>query len=160
MSIDQCREVIAAGMATMVVHVESRITAAVGEAFYTIGPGGEELMACAGVLLRDTDATALHYRHLATQVARALRTKTMDEVLLDRARGHVVSMMDPVGGGVHCSLGGGDYDFVVTSTLASQGPPAVGRAMGAALARHLKVDTPFPQGFVSFVRFSPWILSG
>ena len=59
------------------------------------------------------------------------------KVLLDRARGHTVSTLDPVGGGVHCSLGGGPYDFVVTSTLASQGPPAVGRAMGTALAHRL-----------------------
>ena len=93
MSIDQCREVIAAGMATMVVHVESRITAAVGEAFYTIGPGGEELMACAGVLLRDTDATALHYRHLATQVARALAMAYAPQV---RAGGHVPLPVTPV----------------------------------------------------------------
>ena len=78
-------------------------------------------MACAGVQLLSTDATALHYRHLATQMARALQSKTMDEVLLDRARGHVVSSLDPVGGGVHCSLGGGAHDFIVTSTLASQG---------------------------------------
>ena len=60
-------------------------------------------------------------------------------MLLDRARGHVVSALDPVGGGVHCSLGGDELDFIVTSTLASQGPPAVGRAMGAGLAHHLGV---------------------
>ena len=63
----------------MQVHVESRVAAAVGEAFYTIGPGGEELMACVGVQLRDTDATALHYRHLATQMARALRSNSMEQ---------------------------------------------------------------------------------
>ena len=108
-------------------------------------------MACAGVLLEPTDATALHYRHLATQMARTMKSKSVEDVLLDRARGHVVSKFDPVGGGVHCSLGGGAHDFIVTSTLASQGPPAVGRAIGAGLARHLGVETPFPRNFVSFV---------
>jgi hypothetical protein len=31
--------------------------------------------------------------------------KSMDDVLLDRARGHVISKLDPVSGGVHCALG-------------------------------------------------------
>ena len=35
--------------------------------------------------------------------------KSMDDVLLDRARGHVISKLDPVSGGVHCALGNGRY---------------------------------------------------
>jgi hypothetical protein len=46
-----------------------------------------------------------------------------EEILLDRARGHVVSSLDPVTGGGHCCIGGGKYDFLVTSTLASQVRP-------------------------------------
>lgn len=42
------------------------------------------------------------------------------DIALDRARGHVVSILDPVTGGNHCAIGGGPYDFLVTSTLASQ----------------------------------------
>lgn len=71
--------------------------------------------------------------------------------MLDRARGHVVSTRDPVGGGVHCSLGGLASDFIVTSTLASQAPPAVGRAIAGGLANFLGVETPFPKDFVSYV---------
>ena len=38
-----------------VLHVESRIASAVGEGFYTIGPGGEELLAAVGLVLKPTD---------------------------------------------------------------------------------------------------------
>ncbi len=41
-------------------------------------------------------------------------------------------------GGGHCAIGGGKFDFLVTSTLSSQCPPAVGRAMGNSLAHFLK----------------------
>lgn len=125
MSREECNAVITAGLATQAAHVQSRMASVVGEGYYTIGPGGEELLACVGLQLRQTDPMALHYRHLATQFARHLQHRSLDDVLLDRARGHAVSSLDPVAGGVHCSLGGGDYDFMVTSTLASQGPPAV-----------------------------------
>ena len=79
--------------------------------------------------------------------------------MVDRARGHVTSKLDPVTGGVHCAigtakgestnaLGGGDY--VVTSTLASQCPPAVGRALGFSMADALKPDTSVkPVSFVT-----------
>jgi hypothetical protein len=124
---------IQAGFATSLLHLESRVASAVGQGFYTIGPAGEELMAGVGFALRPDDAIALHYRHLGTQIARQLKSgKPLDDILLDRARGHVVSKLDPVSGGRHCALGGGDYDFFVTSTLASQAPPAVGRALGYA----------------------------
>jgi 2-oxoisovalerate dehydrogenase E1 component len=85
-------------------------------------------------------------------MARHLRYKPLDAVLMDRARGHVVSSLDPVGGGVHCSLGGGEFDYIVTSTLASQAPPAVGRALGGGLANFLlKGKGKFASDFVSYV---------
>eukprot|EP00053_Salpingoeca_punica_P011422 m.101829 g.101829 ORF g.101829 m.101829 type:complete len:783 (-) comp15670_c0_seq2:1623-3971(-) len=144
--------VLDAGMATFLLHVESRISSALGEGFYTIGPCGEELQGIWGALLRPTDAVALHYRHLATQIVRQLLAgRTMEDILLDRARGHTVARSDPVTGGVHCALGGGEHDFLVTSTLASQAPPAVGRALGNTLAHFLKQPSHFPRDFVSFV---------
>ncbi|KNC80869.1 hypothetical protein SARC_06785 [Sphaeroforma arctica JP610] len=139
--------------------------------FYTIGPGGEELMSAVGQVLRPTDAMALHYRHLAASVARQRQHlgKSLDDILIDRARGHVVSSKDPVSHGRHCLIGGSKHDFLVTSTLASQAPPAVGRALGGVFANQLKasavcrysrfmhtilwglVDTPFPKDFISYV---------
>lgn len=62
-----------------------------------------------------------------------------------------MSSLDPVTGGRHCCLGGSEYDFVVTSTLASQAPPAVGRALGSQLAAHINVPSPFPSDSVSYV---------
>ena len=60
----------------------------------------------------------------------------MPQLLLDRARGYTASRYDPVTGGVHCSIGSTlEQDYVVTSTLASQCPAAVGRALGFALTR-------------------------
>lgn len=56
----------------------------------------------------------------ALAVSTKCHFRTPDEILLDRARGHVVSALDPVSGGGHCCIGGGKYDFLVTSTLASQ----------------------------------------
>tara|TARA_R110002050_G_scaffold270974_1_gene414068 strand:- start:262 stop:441 length:180 start_codon:yes stop_codon:yes gene_type:complete len=49
---------------------------------------------------------------------------------ISSARSYCVSKQDPVTGGRHCALGGGVNDFYVTSTIASQGPQAVGRALG------------------------------
>eukprot|EP00041_Stephanoeca_diplocostata_P027157 m.744725 g.744725 ORF g.744725 m.744725 type:complete len:472 (-) comp23124_c0_seq33:1502-2917(-) len=116
---------------------------------------------CQGLVLNDGDPMALHYRHTAASIARQLKQgRSLRSILLDRARGHVVSKHDPVTGGVHCSIGGTDADFLVTSTLASQGPPAVGRAMGVRLAHHLKkeakkqhkdFDVPFARDAVSYV---------
>lgn len=145
--------VVEASLATFLLHVESRISSALGHGFYTIGPCGEELLSAVGVALREDDAVALHYRHLATQIARHRNAGiSMDSILLDRARGHVVSALDPVTGGGHCALGGGELDFLVTSTLASQSCPAVGRALGNTLAHHLKIPNPkFKKDFVSYV---------
>lgn len=147
--------VLTSGYATLALHVESRAASALGQGFYTIGPCGEEALGSVGAALRPSDASALHYRHLATQVTRQLASgRTLGDVLLDRARGYAVSTGDPVTGGVHCALGGGAYDFIVTSTLASQAPAAVGRALGSGLHSQIlgKSGNPkFPKDFVSYV---------
>lgn len=120
-----------AAMATTALHTQSRVAAFEGYGYYTIGPCGEELLSAVALALRPTDPVALHYRHLSTLIARQLqRGVEMQSILLDRARGYTTSTSDPVTGGVHCSLGADPrYDFLVTSTLASQGPQAVGRAL-------------------------------
>ena len=130
---DQTRLVVDAGLATFHLHVEARIAAYCGEGFYTIGPCGEELLGAVGLVLEEGDGAALHYRHLATNVVRALRRgDALEDLLLARARGYVVSGADPACGGVHCCVGGGTDDRLVTSTLASQAPRAVGRALADA----------------------------
>ena len=138
-----------ASMATTHLHTQSRIAAFMGSGFYTIGPCGEELMAAVGLALRPTDPAALHYRHLGTLIARQLvRGHDLEGILLDRARGYTTSTRDPVTGGAHCSLGADvDADFLVTSTLASQGPQAVGRAMAI---EHLRAPR-WPSDAISFV---------
>ena len=130
-----------AAMATFLLHVNARIASMVGKGFYTIGPCGEEALASAGTIFENQDSTALHYRHTAISLARQLKQRQaedsskdiMNDLLLARARGYTVSRYDPVTGGVHCSIGGGENEFLVTSTLSSQCPPAVGRALGYAL---------------------------
>jgi 2-oxoisovalerate dehydrogenase E1 component len=142
MSTKQIRRSLDAAMVTFCLHIESRIAALVGQGFYTIGPCGEEALSSAGNTFQRQDSVALHYRHLGINVARQLsQGASIEQLLLDRARGYVASRNDPVTGGVHCSIGsarspdsgaiGGDY--IVTSTLASQCPSAVGRALGYAL---------------------------
>jgi len=137
-----------AAMSTFLLHVNARIASLTGQGFYTIGPCGEELLSAAALSIQPQDSTALHYRHTAISMARQLHERMntigtnpvdsdkdviLDELLLGRARGYTVSRHDPVTGGVHCSIGGGDNEFLVTSTLSSQCPPAVGRALGYAL---------------------------
>jgi 2-oxoisovalerate dehydrogenase E1 component len=132
-----------AAMATFLLHVNARIASMVGKGFYTIGPCGEEALGSAGVVFQPQDSTALHYRHTAISLARQLHgegSRTMDELLLGRARGYAVSREDPVTGGVHCSIGGAANEYLVTSTLSSQCPPAVGRALGYALAEDDSVE--------------------
>jgi 2-oxoisovalerate dehydrogenase E1 component len=130
-----------AALATFCLHTESRIASMIGHGFYTIGPCGEEALASAGCVIEDHDSVALHYRHLAINIARQLcQGVSLEQILLDRARGYTVSKNDPVTGGVHCSIGSkasrqGSGDFVVTSTLASQCPSAVGRALGYSLRK-------------------------
>jgi TPP-dependent pyruvate/acetoin dehydrogenase alpha subunit len=106
-----------------------------------VGPCGEEILSAAACALQPQDTVALHYRHLGISMARSLlhtvpgsisfsSSSLLEQIILDRARAYVVSKHDPVTGGVHCALGSTlkKNDFVVTSTLASQCPPAVGRA--------------------------------
>ena len=121
---DNVRLVLRSALSTTHLHTQSRIAAYEGDGFYTIGPCGEELLAALALALRPTDPAALHYRHVGMMVARRLqRGAAMEAVLLDRARAHTISVSDPVTGGVHCSLGDDPrFDFLVTSTLASQGP--------------------------------------
>lgn len=150
-SESEVRAALRAAFATFCLHAEARVAAALGEGYYTIGPCGEELLAAVGLVLDPKDPVALHYRHLATQVARhargldfdarggqSLSCEGMYSLLLDRARGYVLSLHDPVTGGAHCALGGGPRDYLVTSTLASQSSPAVGRALAPGLLRHLQ----------------------
>jgi TPP-dependent pyruvate/acetoin dehydrogenase alpha subunit len=160
----ELRTIIEAGIATFLLHVEARIASSVGQGFYTIGPCGEEIMAAVALNLSNTDPSALHYRHVAMSVTRQLRLgKPLNEILLDRARGFTCSTLDPVTGGRHCAIGGTPFDFMVTSTLASQCPPAVGRALAISLSHHLAAKTNnlnanekayvpvFPKNAVSFV---------
>lgn len=133
--------------------------------FYTIGPCGEELLGGIALHLRSTDSSALHYRHVATSLTRQLvGGKTVLEIALSRARGYVCSSLDPVTGGKHCAIGGSAYDFIVTSTLASQAPPAVGRALAIPLSNRLlspleygckigKKKKMFPSDAISYVSF-------
>jgi TPP-dependent pyruvate/acetoin dehydrogenase alpha subunit len=157
MTRDQVMRVLEAGFVTSLLHCESRVAALLGEGFYTIGPGGEELLAAAGVPIQEQDLTALHYRHVGTQIARHLGMGIgVDEIIMNRARAHTVSSADIVTGGAHCSLGGTPRDFLVTSTLSSQCTPAVGRALGIGLSHGLKnlqpdVDAQFAVDAVSYV---------
>ena len=128
---DLVRTALKAAIATTSLHTESRIAAYNGHGYYTIGPCGEEMTAALALALRPSDPAALHYRHLAALVARQLqRGAELDAILLDRARSYTTATTDPVTGGAHCSLGADpNFEFLVTSTLASQGPQAVGRAL-------------------------------
>lgn len=155
----QVNQVLDAALATFSLHVESRVAALVGKGFYTIGPCGEELLAAIGLALDDQDDAALHYRHLAVSLARQIQRqeeqRNLAPILLDRARGYTVSKLDPVTGGVHCSIGSHSTtrgrDYLVTSTLASQCPSAVGRALGYSLAGQQTVGRNYKPKSVSFV---------
>lgn len=63
---------------------------------------------------------------MTVQITRQLeRGDKIEDIILDRAREFVCSSLDSVTGGVHCSIGGDfKYDYLVTSTLASQAPQA------------------------------------
>eukprot|EP00924_Labyrinthula_sp_SR-Ha-C_P003167 snap_masked-scaffold_15-processed-gene-1.13-mRNA-1 protein AED:0.00 eAED:0.00 QI:0/-1/0/1/-1/1/1/0/766 len=125
-------------LATFSLHVESRVASFLGEGFYTIGPCGEELISTLGLLVKPFDTMALHYRHSAAIVSKQLaQGRPLEDIILDRARGYTVSQLDPVTGGRHCAIGSGfgydENEYYVTSTLASQAPFAVGRALGFSL---------------------------
>lgn len=139
-------------LSTFLLHVEARIASSRGKGFYTIGPCGEETLAAIGLSLHPDDPSALHYRHVATEVTRQLGSGVpLQNVLLDRARGHTCSALDPVAGGRHCAIGGHNSSFMVTSTLSSQAPPAVGRALAIPLVKHLQLNSKFSSNSVSFV---------
>jgi TPP-dependent pyruvate/acetoin dehydrogenase alpha subunit/pyruvate/2-oxoglutarate/acetoin dehydrogenase E1 component len=163
---DQIHPLICSILTTFHLHVQSRISSACGQGFYTIGPCGEENLAAIALALdNDRDSAALHYRHLGANLLRTWMSKvggpenfdglsSLPDVIKDRARGYTVSSLDPVSGGNHCALGGNALDFLVTSTLASQTPPAVGRALGNSLAHNLVSDKsklPFSPKSVHFV---------
>ncbi|GKY94343.1 hypothetical protein MPSEU_000400200 [Mayamaea pseudoterrestris] len=150
MSNSQIETSLTAMLATFALHVESRRASLCGVGYYTIGPCGEEALSAAAHALNPADAVALHYRHVGVNIARQLNKQieendtedvmaTLEDILLQRARGYTVSRNDPVTGGVHCSIGSGKLrkgiggDFIVTSTLASQCCPAVGRALAYSL---------------------------
>lgn len=137
MSKFQVRQSLTAALATFLLHVEARIASLIGKGFYSIGPCGEEALSSAALCFYQEDSMALHYRHVGINICRQLMTNApLDTILLDRARGFVVSKHDPVTGGVHCSIGSeSPSDYIVTSTLASQCPSAVGRALGSSLVQ-------------------------
>ena len=82
---DNLLRVVRGGMATFLMHAEARVASALGQGFYTIGPCGEELLGSIALGLRQDDAVALHYRHLATQVVRQLDgDRSMEDIFLDR----------------------------------------------------------------------------
>lgn len=104
--------------------------------------------------IQKQDLTALHYRHLATSINRQLNDqKTIEAIALDRARGFTVSHLDPVTAGRHCSIGGNpSLEYLVTSTLASQAPAAVGRALAIPLSNYLMgKESKFAPNAVSLV---------
>lgn len=151
----QHRLALDGALATFSLHVHARIASLVGKGFYTIGPCGEELLSAGAMALLPQDSTALHYRHTAMSVARQLspqegtsNKKSLEEIVLARARGYTVSRQDPVTGGVHCSIGGGPNEYVVTSTLSSQCPPAVGRALGYALQQSAGINSASKDGMI------------
>jgi hypothetical protein len=163
---DDVKHLIDGSILSFLLHCEARIASSLGLGFYTIGPCGEELLGAVALHLRPTDAVALHYRHTATSLTRQLLSgKSIAEIAEMRARSYVCSIEDPITGGKHCSIGGSSYDYIVTSTLASQAVPAVGRALAIPLSNILfksskkndqKNDfkdtyNKFPQDAVSYV---------
>lgn len=106
-------------LATFRLHVDSRVASSEGKGFYTIGPCGEELLGALGLFVEPRDGSALHYRHLSTLITKHLRhnERTIEQIMLDRARGYVVSSKDPVTGGKHCALGGASNDYYVRRTI-------------------------------------------
>ena len=159
MTVSQLEQVVEAGMMTFLLHVESRIASSLGQGFYTIGPCGEESLSAIGLNFKESDASALHYRHISLSILRQLKLgRTAADIILDRARGFTCSTLDPVTGGKHCAIGGTPYDYLVTSTLASQACPAVGRALAIPLSNALRnatvassIPIKFPKDSISIV---------
>ena len=59
-----------AGLLTFALHIESRISSALGEGFYTIGPCGEEPLAGVALALRPDDSVAGKVWNTFCQLAR------------------------------------------------------------------------------------------
>ena len=132
------------GHTTTAIHTQSRIAAFEGSGFYTIARARGAAGALA-LALRPTDPAALHYRHVGTLVARQLQRGT-DLEQVPSTDAYTVSTLDPVTVGVHCRLEP-EHDFLVTSTLASQGLQAVGRALAID---HLPAER-WPADAISYV---------
>lgn len=133
---------------------EARVASFLGKGFYTIGPCGEELVGLSSLHLSEKDLVALHYRHVANSVTRQLMAQTDTKTIaLNRARGFTCSVNDPVTGGKHCSIGGNPKnEFIVTSTLSSQCPPALGRALAIPYAQQLLgKESQFASDAISYV---------
>ena len=156
MTTNQIQLCLDSSIMTFLLHVYARQASLVGHGYYTIGPCGEELLSSVALALQSCDSLALHYRHLAISLSRQLLKQdseigtvyddeTVKDILLARARGYTISKYDPVTGGVHCALGGGPNDYIVTSTLASQCPPAVGRALAYSLNKYAQNPTNQPR---------------
>ena len=152
MSVQMLEQTLNASLLTFCLHVEARIASSLGMGYYTIGPCGEEQLSTIGLNLRADDPSALHYRHVGPAIMRQITSGAdLNSIALDRSRGFVCSSLDPVTGGRHCSIGGSPHDYLVTSTLASQATPAVGRALAASLMKQLGLSSNFPHDAVSFV---------
>ena len=61
------------------------------------------MLGATGEALEETDAVALHYRHLSVNMVRSLRAESVEEAFWT-AHGYTVSSLDLNGGG-HCCLG-------------------------------------------------------
>jgi 2-oxoisovalerate dehydrogenase E1 component len=128
-------------LTTFNLQCEARIASFLGKGYYTIGPCGEELLGSIGLLFGKNDKFALHYRHLATQIVYQLNQgEDINNIIINRVRAFTCSSKDPVTRGVHCSIGDNNNNFIVTSTLASQCTPAVGRALGNILFNKITSD--------------------
>lgn len=134
---------------------EARIASYLGYGFYTIGPCGEELFGAISLNLSADDLSAFHYRHVSNSIVLQLKSgRTLEDIALDRARAYVCSIKDPVTGGKHCSIGSINHkkEFIVTSTLSSQAPSAVGRALAIPLsAKLLGQNSNFSSSAISYV---------
>ena len=137
LSRDDARLLLDAGLATFLLHVEARIASLLGEGLHDRPVRrGAARRARARAARRRRRGAALPPPRGAAR-ARAARRPRRGGRLLDRARAFVCSARDPVTGGVHCSLGGGPHDFLVTSTprVAWRRRPSAGRSPRRSRAR-------------------------
>ena len=144
-----------AALATFALHVESRIASAIGEGFlhhWALRRRG----ACGGWAgaraARSLRAALPAPGNISREDARGWRKGAGCSAAGPSARIRGVVLRSRVLG--HALLPGrGANDFLVTSTLASQATPAVGRALGGQIAQHLGVEGNFATDFCSYVSF-------